>query len=419
MTNMACQAEGCRIRKGIKTRSDGLDLCDRCELRRLSEDRGDRDSSAAEDDVHDVSGATSTSRRLRIVINELLAYCIHHSNSSTRDSIKRVILDFYNPEEISAAKHTLWKVIGDQVLGKTKIRQDSHIRSRHESEISDILEALAKVDVDVNESVESVHFVAYDLGRLPRVAPEELDLTSVVLRLTDLESRFKSLDAKVAKNTDSVECLTDVSLQTTGYAHAARQHVQHTSPGHTVPRPPAHRAPPHKPTGHVKNDARNTALRSKPTAQTPSVNTQQPADQAAADVSDVAPVLDSDGFEIQRGERRRLNRTQTARQPVYGSSDTVSGLRAGKRSRDLFIFNLNAETSDDELKSFLLDNGIDAQEVECQSKENSFNTSYRLKVDSTDAEKLLKPEFWPANVGIRPYFRKRMQPKADVNTNEA
>ena len=128
---------------------------------------------------------------------------------------------------IQALEKTLWESFGSEFLGRTKSRQDSHIRSAHECELNDILDAIVKIDADLENTDEPVHFVAYDLGRLPRVAPEELDLSSVVMRLNYMESKFKSLDAKVAKNADNVDLLMDVSLQSTGYAAAARKHVPH------------------------------------------------------------------------------------------------------------------------------------------------------------------------------------------------
>ena len=79
-----------------------------------------------------------------------------------------VVLQFYNPEEISAAKVTLWDAYGAEALGATMARQDSLNRAAHEAEIDDIMDAVMKLDAEVDSDVVQVQFVAYDLGRLPR-----------------------------------------------------------------------------------------------------------------------------------------------------------------------------------------------------------------------------------------------------------
>ena len=414
---MTCERQGCRSRKSAKLRANGMKLCDKCDNGNDNDDRIN-DSTIADTEVTDTH--TATIQQVPIVVNEVLSYCAYYMHSSTRDAIKRVVLDFYNPEEISYAKRTLWDSLGSEFLGNTKSRQDSHIRFAHECEIDDILNALAKIDADQSDSEGHVHFVAYDLGRLPRVAPEELDVSSLALRLIDLEHKYKSLESKVAKNSDNVALAMDINLQTTGYANAARRHVPNTTPGQVISRPTQKPPHPPRPPPVAQDDTNvNTALNAEPTSSdasgsaaiSASRNSPSPAASGSSSSSD------SGGFQLQREERRRLAK-RTSRQPVYGSSESVSALRAGKRHRDLFVFNLDADTTGEGLKKFLLDSEITAEEVECQSKDNSFNKSFRLKVDSVDADKLLKPEFWPARVGIRPFFRKRVQRNTESNQNE-
>ena len=127
-----------------------------------------------------------------------------------------------------------------------------------------------------------------------------------------------------------------------------------------------------------------------------------------------------DDYEFPRDQRRRQNRQQRAtRKTVYGSSDSSSALRAGKRFQELFIFNLDHSTSADDVTTFLSDNEITACEIDVQSKENATNRSFRLKVESSDADKLLKPEFWPSHIGVRPFYRKRARQNAELIATES
>ena len=120
---------------------------------------------------------------------------------------------------------------------------------------------------------------------------------------------------------------------------------------------------------------------------------------------------------LQRAQRRQLNRNRTSHKPVYGSKDSATSLKAGKRFIELFIFNLDAETTEVEVTSFLRDNNISVIEIDCQSKAESSNKSFRIKVNSDLLETLLKPEFWPAQVGVRPFFRKRVNYRENSQNN--
>ena len=69
--------------------------------------------------------------------------------------------------------------------------KDSLNLAAHEAEIDDIMDAVMKLDAGVaSDNVAQVQFVAFDLGRLPRVAPVETDLTSLVMRITQLSFRL-------------------------------------------------------------------------------------------------------------------------------------------------------------------------------------------------------------------------------------
>ena len=91
-------------------------------------------------------------------------YCYNYQNCSTSDALKRVVIDFYNSEEITLAKYVLWDNFDTSLLGEFKKRQGSQNRSKQDFEVSDILTALKKID---NENLDIlVDFVASDLRLL-------------------------------------------------------------------------------------------------------------------------------------------------------------------------------------------------------------------------------------------------------------
>ena len=117
---------------------------------------------------------------------------------------------------------------------------------------------------------------------------------------------------------------------------------------------------------------------------------------------------DAEGFEHPREQRRRDQRQvrRTARKPMYGSAEN-NVLKAGKKTRELFVFNLDPETTQDDLSSYLNNAGIDLIEIERRSNDDAMNKSFRITINNCDIDTLMKPEMWPSGVGVRPYYRKR------------
>ena len=50
-----------------------------------------------------------------MIVNEALCYILYCMHSSAPDNVKRVIINFYNSEEIIAAKKALWDKCSDHL----------------------------------------------------------------------------------------------------------------------------------------------------------------------------------------------------------------------------------------------------------------------------------------------------------------
>ena len=211
-----------------------------------------------------------------------------------------LVIDFYTPEEIGNAKTILWELYGEEMLGTIPNRQDSVNRGAHEKETDDILSALYTISNDSEPDFVKIQFVANCFSRLPRVAPEEIDLTSIVMRLTQLERNQTSLERKVASNVDNISAVMEAQFQLNGYSAVAQRQVQHVSPGDTVRRSSQ---PPVQP-------SRIALTSSQPNATAPSL-TQPPLsgpvstgpddqpstrDSAASGTAVESSAVDSEGF---------------------------------------------------------------------------------------------------------------------------
>ena len=122
-----------------------------------------------------------------IYINELLCYIIHHINNSTMENISKVINYFYTCEGIYEAKKQLWTAEGTQSLGGIIERKKTAKRSASEANVDDIIEALIKLDSE--DCVPC--FTAKNVERLPECQPEQLNIVSIIDRLSSLEKEIK------------------------------------------------------------------------------------------------------------------------------------------------------------------------------------------------------------------------------------
>ena len=124
-----------------------------------------------------------------IHINEILCYCSFYINNSSINNIKRIVANFYSDEDINIAKKTLWDIAGEQ-LGNYIERKTSEKRTSGDANITDIFEALSKLDY----MDKMPNFVAKNVDLLPDRQPEELNLISIIDRLHQVEDKQSKID---------------------------------------------------------------------------------------------------------------------------------------------------------------------------------------------------------------------------------
>lgn len=108
--------------------------------------------------------------------------------------------------------------------------------------------------------------------------------------------------------------------------------------------------------------------------------------------------------------RKKVNKNRNV---IMGSKSDCVIKGAPEPNRDLFIFRLDAETTEDKLRSFISDKGFKVNELELKSNEKAKYKSYRLRVPKSQFSRLFDENMWPAGVGIRKYFA----PKDSQDTN--
>ena len=120
-------------------------------------------------------------------INELLSYCCYYIHNSAVDNIKKMVNLFYSEEDVIDAKKMLWSISNDD-LGAFQDRKTTNKRSSSLAHINDIFDALMKLD-----SIDKLPlFVAKNISKLPDRQPEEINLLSIIERLSNFETKIKS-----------------------------------------------------------------------------------------------------------------------------------------------------------------------------------------------------------------------------------
>ncbi len=332
----------------------------------------------------------SQSKEPRLVVNELLAYVFFHLDGYPVDNIVNVILQFYHADVISDAKRLLWDCYGDDLPSMQKRTNKGH-KSAAEKDIEDVMDSVKLIDAKYSDKdvyLPTV-FVAANLSKLPNVTPGEIEVLSLLERVSCLERQMIQVCAPQKQTYASVASPPHSGAKTAARTASVTNAFSGTRP----------------------KDTSTSAYVMPLTVALPPV----PGDQATAAAPD-------DGFTLQPAQLKRQRRqqnmdsvnkydtdTRTRSKPkvVYGTRQS-STLRAGPRRHDLFVFRVDNDITDEMLQDYLKDNHVTVRELECISQDGSWTKSYRITVECNDISGILNPEFWPDGIGCRRFRRKRV-----------
>ena len=442
---MPCQTQDCKSKSRLEKVGD-VSLCEQCarNLRASQRDGGrddvDRDvererlrtvrqsvTSSVTSMRGDGSDCESEPEVEEFVIDELLTYCAYHRHNSSSKAILETVVGFYLPTEIATSKKLLWDYCGSHLEAYVQHKRSLN-REAHVANADDIVKALVKLD---KEGYPIPSFAAAKLDRVPRFGPEELDLTSLVMRVKELERQMQNVDSKIAKQNETVETLLDVQVQTSGYAAVAKRAVNpggargHTvarehakSPTLTAPARVEDRGKTNVQSGHPHKEATPAIVFHNRGADNQSVSGKPPANTEQNANGDNSS---GDTFSYQRDQKRKMARQNRPRKnnAVFGKATaSATQFTGAARTREIFGFNLIPETNENVLKSFFETLNVPVHELVCMSNVDARTKSFRVKVSLSDVEKVMDPEIWPESVGLRMFFRKRkVNTQAVNNTN--
>ena len=112
---------------------------------------------------------------------------------------------------------------------------------------------------------------------------------------------------------------------------------------------------------------------------------------------------DKDGFMLPREQIRKIRK-----QGVIGSrKGSASHLRSGTEHTDIFVYRVHNDHDDVDVTNFLQDENVHILSISKVSHSDSRMKSFKVKIRTSDMEKVMSDQFWPDGIGCRKYFYRK------------
>ena len=346
--------------------------------------------------------------------------------SGTAANAKASVLGYFTPEQISQAKAMLWNNCDQIILGTKPSRREGTVTPKTESDMSDIVKAIQKLDS--LDKLPEIAVTAKELNCIPRSHPEELNNISLVDRLNTLEMRMtkfqETLDHTVCQNLEMKDKLSQMSPSYANVAAQTKSGNQVMMRGQSASFPVITdtvvaglqtRSP-------VSNHGYNNGARPKvfenrkDTLKVPVPNVQnsvgesqssQPRRPQPLSRSESCASVASaqSGFQF---PQRRKNRAQRRANVISGNASSSNTFRgAPEPDRQLFIQRVDKSVTGDKIKKYLSDQKFSIREVCRMSHEEAKYNSFMITVPVSEFSLLFDPELWPTGVSVRRFRQKQ------------
>jgi len=322
-----------------------------------------------------------------LFISELLCYFRQKYGKVPNSSLKAVVVSFYTPCEISAAKENVFKAAASlnlDGLPRMVSRRMSDDKPRLDTEdIFGLFEAL-----DEKTALGNLpSFVALDLSRVPPFNTGDLDMAMLMMRVANLESRMAGIVG------DCVTAVQDQLMQAPSASVAASTDVRVSDkpvPSTDVDEPPQ--------TASEDGSWVSVSRRKK-------MKTSKPAASLTGDQSTTASVM------MEQHNPKRL---------FSGSAASSTTVTAVPRKLHAFVSRLNKDTTVEQLVSWF--DGIGITGVICRKitppEGMSFSTAaFKVSCDAKYEEKFYDDKNWPAGCDVRDWVIRKFSRRDQSNVS--
>ena len=386
-----------------------------------------------------MSGLETTSNSsefyVKLIPNSLLCYATTYMSSCTKEHLSKTLYQYYNNEELLEAKQLLYSVY--DVLGPVPVRRSSAVRPERQAHADDIVEALFKLDVD--HSVE-FEFGVKNVTRLPKWEPNVFDMMSLVEKVSSFEARLNNVEYvasenkaeilqskqnidKLERKSDSL-CLaiTDQNKERTyatavksgdSSAEAAKEQkymknrniLRNETPREAAASKTNQNVSTHK--DHSKPET-NAGIKSK-TALTVALPPPDSIWEIATGTPTIIPSLENGlGTPLGTNNDQFVFPPSRKKRKIVQRSGNSEILRGGPLpQRDFFVYRAEKSVTCEIISQHLRSNSINPCKVEVVSHAEAKFKSFKVKVNVSDAQKIMNPDIWPSGIYVRKFFPKQ------------
>ena len=219
----------CKESKDVKLCADDL-LCHECDVeneRLLAAIRGQQPTGHVSSNVAAAgSMSSSTTPRLssseapreshdnnNLIFSEMLAYVNYYRNRASTEKLRKTVVGFYSAAEITESKKKLVAAFDSRLPLDCPFRTErrkSTVRPAHDAETEDVIGIFDVLDR--MKALKGATFAAVAIDRIPKYAPEETNIATMVdnqVRLesvvVDMANRLESLGTATVNGAQSVD----------------------------------------------------------------------------------------------------------------------------------------------------------------------------------------------------------------------
>ena len=445
--------------KDVYIRQGDLLLCEKCNKTRFQSmkfasprvNQANNDEETIPKDIlpQDISQISNKD----VYHNELLSYLYYHYSNSSIDMIRKTIISFYSPDDITVAKDLIWETNKESLLTSKQRRISTAVRSAHEADFNDIISALNELDQKGDLVIGK--YYAVNFSKIPKCSPEEMNSLAIIDRLRALElqiSEVKDLTldnrsridrneeqmststvtmTKTSEKVDSLErkinndveqvnnderLYSDVAASAASAGQAVNlfdnAYVSNTKTDNnkrsSLIKENSHKYSRglfssrgrgnHRGTGHGRNQTLHNPLLSYLADSLQSI----PHSVDSEFSNSIAP--SEPGFRYQHNYEKKLQRKKRV---VKGRATNQTLKGAPPPSREVFIYRVDKEATCDELKQYVESGHVAVRDLVVMSHEHAMFKSFKLTISVADLSKIYDEDFWPDGIMVRRFNKPR------------
>lgn len=328
---------------------------------------------------------------MAVVISEFLCFLFNKYGKCADMNIKSVLLNFYDETEIATAKELLYSELEKiNCTGLPRLVKRRPSDNKANLDIDDIFGFIAKAD-EAGVMDQLPPFTAANLDRVPHMKPEDLDIYVLAKTVVTEAKKLAALQEVVKK-------------------HLQDGHIGATNVNGSVPVQSLHSVSDHVPVQSANDPAATVDC---PGNSRFSDDTQHPGDTGQDDI------LNDDTHSWTTVVRTQAKKSSWVKPRMVGTKQPDAGrfkVVSVPRRLTVFVGRLHNDTSEDDLKEFLTDAGI--QDVRCKrlkaKGDKKYNTAaFCVSCPDTYRTLFYDEATWPTGCELRDWYFKdsvRRQP---------